>query len=203
MKSSNRVLDLSKFIFPVNVYDIFKNKNKTALEIGFGEGEFLINLASENRDWNFLGIEIKVGRFKKAVRSSENLSLSNIKLIHIEAEVALKQIFDKSILDTVYINFPDPWPKKKHKKNRLFNHDFIKNLSKVLTYGGKVKIKTDHREYFEQITCEFNKSNLFRNVYGGKNYIIDKEEKAKTKFESEFKEMGTEIFVTAFTNLQG
>ncbi|NIP32088.1 MAG: tRNA (guanosine(46)-N7)-methyltransferase TrmB [Candidatus Dadabacteria bacterium] len=201
MNSVDPTLDISEFIFPINSRDIFKNNKDTVLEIGFGEGEFLVDLALKNDDWNFLGIEIKSHRFKKAVKHSKYNNLSNIKLLHIEAEVALKQVFDKNIFNAVYINFPDPWPKKKHVKHRIFHQDFIKNLAKVLKTGGRVNIKTDYHDYIKQINNEFSKNKRFNNIYGINGYIMDTTNIVQTKFEKEFKEIGKEIFITAFTNL--
>ena len=200
MKISSLTIDISNFIFPINSRDIFNNNNNTALEIGFGEGEFLVDLALSNQDWNFVGIEIKKHRNKVALKLAEDSLISNIRFLHIEAEIALRQVLDRNIFHTVYINFPDPWPKRRHFKHRLFNQEFIKSLSKVLVIGGKVIVKTDHYDYILQIIDEFNKSETFTNGYGNKGYIVDKYN-TKTKFESEFRDQGKEIFSTSFTNL--
>lgn len=101
-------LDISIYNLPINAHDIFGNNNKTALEIGFGKGEFIIELAKTNKDWNFLGIEIKYYRFKNAVHFANKENLGNLKLIHIDAEIAFNQVFENDIFDIVYINFPDP-----------------------------------------------------------------------------------------------
>ena len=193
-------LDISRYIFPIKANEIFNNNKKTALEVGFGEGEFLVELASKNNDWNFIGIEIKQHRFKLACKLADKYSLSNTKLLHIEAEIALRQVFDKNMFHTVYINFPDPWPKRRHSKHRLFNQEFINQLSKVLVLGGKVKVKTDHPDYITQIIDEFNKSDNFADVFSKQGYIID-ENDTKTRFETEFRQLGKEIYSASFTNL--
>ncbi len=197
----NPVLDPSAFLLPVSPNFIFENNKPTALEIGFGEGEFITHLSSNKLDWNFIGIEIKRGRFKKAVNKANTLALQNLKLVNIEAKIALKQIFERNSFDTVYINFPDPWPKNKHSKHRLFNYNFIKYLSKVITNSGRVKLKTDHYDYIAKIVNEFDKTKLFSNNFQKNGFIRDKSNKSETKFEEEFKGIGKEIYFTTFTNL--
>lgn len=195
------IFDPSCFIFPVNPALIFKNSNSSALEIGFGEGEFILDISSKNPNKNYIGIEIKTGRFKKAVRKAGKQCLNNLKLLNIEASIAINQIFSKNSFDTVYINFPDPWPKNRHSKHRLFNQSFIECLSKILRNSGTVRVKTDHNKYLIKIINEFENSSLFYNNFFKSGFIKDKRSDFETKFEKEFKEIGKEIFFTTFTNL--
>ena len=87
-----------------------------ALEIGFGEGEFIAEIAKESPGWNFIGIEIKYFRYKKALRLLLKEKITNVRLVHIDAAIAVEQVFADASFDRVYINFPDPWPKDRHKK---------------------------------------------------------------------------------------
>jgi len=93
MKLTDPAVDISLFSLPIGKKDIFCDEKPLILEIGFGEGEFLINAAQCDASRNYLGIEIKRGRFRKAVRAAEELSLENLKFLHVEAEIALRQIF--------------------------------------------------------------------------------------------------------------
>lgn len=197
----NPIFDPSSSIFPVSTHSIFDNDSSTYLEIGFGEGEFIIDLSLKNPSYNYIGIEIKRGRFKKAARKAEKLCIQNLKLINIEAEIALKQIFSKNSFKEVFINFPDPWPKNKHTKHRLFNSSFTTLLSQTVTSGGKVHIKTDHFDYLARIINEFEVNPFFSNNLKNKDYKKDINSGFETKFEKEFKEKGKEIFLTTFTNL--
>lgn len=197
----NLYIDPSISVFPVNFYQIFKNENPVALEIGFGEGEFIVDLAFKNSNWNFVGIEIKRGRFKKALKKAKKHDIQNLRLVNIEAEIALKQVFAKNAFQTAYINFPDPWPKNRHSKHRLFNQKFIKELSKVMLRNGKAIIKTDHMEYISQIINEFNTSGLFRSDYSRIGFEAYEKNLIETKFEKEFKKEGRKIYTATFTNI--
>ena len=201
MNSSDPAVDISLFSLPIGKKDIFRNEKPLVLEIGFGEGEFLINAAKSDGSRNYLGLEIKRGRFRKAVRTAEALSLQNLKFLHIEAEIALRQVFRERTFDLVLVNFPDPWPKKKHSKHRMFNQEFISCLSKVLTGGGRTVIKTDQLSYIEQIVSEFERSGLFRPTYPPPGFIEAQTGETETKFEKHFREASQKIFSADFLNL--
>ena len=201
MNLTDSAVDISLFSFPIGKEDIFRNQNPLVLEIGFGEGEFLINAAQCDRNKNYLGLEIKGGRFRKAVRAAEKLSLENLRFVHVEAEIALRQIFRERMFDLVLVNFPDPWPKKKHSKHRMFNREFIGCLAKVLTGSGKTVIKTDQLSYIEQIVSEFERSGLFRPVYPLPGFIEARRGETETKFEKHFREASQKVFSAIFLNL--
>ena len=201
MKLTEPTVDISLFSLPIGKEDIFCDEKPLVLEIGFGEGEFLINAAQCDASRNYLGLEIKGGRFRKAVRAAEKLSLENLRFLHIEAEVALRQVFREKMFDLVLVNFPDPWPKKRHSKHRMFNREFISCLAKVLTGGGRTTIKTDQLSYIEQIVSEFERSGLFRPAYSPPGFIEAQTGEAETKFEKHFRETSQEIFSAVFLNL--
>lgn len=201
MKLNDPAVDISLFHLPIGKKDIFRNEKPLALEIGFGEGEFLINAARRDESRNYLGLEIKRGRFRKAARAAGVLSLENLKLLHIEAEIALRQVFRERMFDLVLVNFPDPWPKKKHSKHRMFNREFISCLAKVLTGSGRTVIKTDQLSYIRQIVSEFERSGLFRPAYPPPGFIEARTGEAETKFEKHFRETSQKIFSADFLNL--
>ena len=201
MNPTDPAVDISLFSFPVTKEDIFGNRKPLVLEIGFGEGEFLTNAARCDRSRNYLGLEIKGGRFYKAVRAAEKFSLENLRFVHIEAEIALRQIFTEKMFDLVLVNFPDPWPKKKHSKHRIFNREFIGCLAKALTEGGKTVIKTDQLSYIKQIVSEFETSGLFRPAYSPPGFIEARREETETKFEKHFRDASQKIFSAVFLNL--
>lgn len=201
MKLTDPAVDISLFSLPIGKEDIFCDEKPLILEIGFGEGEFLISAAQCDASRNYLGLEIKRGRFRKAVRTAKDLSLENLKFLHIEAEIALRQVFRERMFDLVLVNFPDPWPKKRHSKHRMFNREFISCLAKVLMRSGKTIVKTDQLSYIEQIVSEFRRSGLFRPAYPSPGFVKAQREETQTKFEKHFREASQEIFSTVFLNL--
>lgn len=202
MKLTDPAVDISLLSLPIGKKDIFCEEKPLILEIGFGEGEFLINAAQRDASRNYLGIEIKRGRFRKAVRAAEQLSLENLKFLHIEAEIALRQVFRQRTFDLVLVNFPDPWPKKKHSKHRMFNREFISCLAKVLTRSGRTIIKTDQLSYIEQIVSEFKRSCLFRPAHPPPGFVEARRGETETKFEKHFRETSQKIFSAVFLNLR-
>ncbi len=201
MNSTEPAVDISLFSLPIGKKDIFCDEKPLVLEIGFGEGEFLLNAAQRDASRNYLGIEIKRGRFRKAVRVAGELSLENLKFLHIEAEIALRQVFRERMFDLVLVNFPDPWPKKRHSKHRMFNREFISCLARVLTKSGRIVIKTDQLSYIEQIVSEFKRSRSFRPAHPPPGFVEAPREEAETKFEKHFREASQKIFSAVFLNL--
>ena len=149
--TTDYLIDISKVNVPLNLGEIFSNDKKVSLEIGFGEGEFLTDMAHKHPSQNFLGLEIKRYRFLKAIRNAMNFNLDNIKFIHIDAGLALRQIFRYRSFDNIYINFPDPWPKSRHNKHRIFNQELLHYIYNVLSPNGNIYIASDHEDYIVNI----------------------------------------------------
>ncbi|MDL1950491.1 tRNA (guanosine(46)-N7)-methyltransferase TrmB, partial [Acidobacteria bacterium ACD] len=116
LRAINPILDVSLHRIPLDLEEVFGNPAECALEIGFGDGDFLIECALADPGTNFLGIEIKKRRFNTAVKSAVRKKAGNVKFLHMEAVIAVRELFPPDSFSTVYINFPDPWPKKRHHK---------------------------------------------------------------------------------------
>ena len=191
-------LDISLFSLPLNKEEIFGNNNNSALEIGFGEGEFIVEIAENNPDWNYLGIEIKYFRYKKAVRLCIEHNVRNVKLLHFDADLAVEQVFTPDIFDRVYINFPDPWPKDRHKKHRIINNTFLDNLYKLMNTDGILEFTSDHLDYVTHTIEHFENHKKFSNIYGEKGYSGTIKNRPATKFEKEFRDEDRPIYYLAF-----
>jgi tRNA (guanine-N7-)-methyltransferase len=121
------------------------------IEVGCYMGKNVLEFAQNNPDWNVLGIDITYKRTVKAARKIKNLGLTNAKILISDARLALAQIPDES-LSGLCVFFPDPWPKKKQKKNRLLQEPFLKLLAKKLSpQNGFFWFKTDSADYFESV----------------------------------------------------
>lgn len=142
-----------------------QNYSKLHIEIGMGKGTFISKLATENKDTLYIGIEVckpvlalavkKIARYEE----ENDVKLDNLVLIDTDAKNVL-DIFEKGEVDKIYLNFSDPWPKKKHSKRRLTSDDFVKVYKEVLSKEGNIEFKTDNRKLFEYSIINLNKNDV-------------------------------------------
>ena len=121
---------------------IFNNENEIHLEIGMGKGDFIINMALTYPNINFIGMEKYESVMVRAIEKLENIDLPNLKLIRYDA-TTIDKVFDKEI-DTLYLNFSDPWPKTRHAKRRLTSPLFLNLYTKIFKNENKIIQKTDN-----------------------------------------------------------
>lgn len=134
----------------INVQEIFGNNNPLNLEIGIGNGEFIANYASLKPNENWLGVEVFKKIFKLAEKRANKIETNNIKIIQFDAALILR-LMEENSLENVYVNFPDPWPKKRHKRRRLLKPEFMQLIVTSLKKGGLMQIATDHEDYAFEI----------------------------------------------------
>lgn len=133
--------------------EVFGNENPLYVEIGMGKGQFLTTLAEKNPDKNYIGIERYSSVLLRAVerldemKESRNLILENIRFICMDA-ADVSEVFGEEVAG-IYLNFSDPWPKKRHARRRLTSKEFLKRYEKILVDGGEVEFKTDNQELFQ------------------------------------------------------
>jgi len=165
----------------------FKREAPIHLEIGFGNGEFLIRQAKENPRFNFIGIEIENKLIKKASKRIVRANIKNVRLLKLDVNVALERLFTQKCLDKIYALFPFPWPKKRHHRHRLFNKTFLKLVNSRLKTNGVLSIVTDFKPYYEWILLRTNHTGF--NV---QKKIIDP--RFDTKFERKWAGEGQKSF---------
>lgn len=136
-----------KLPWPVDWPTLFGRDGRLILEIGFGRGTFLMHLAQEHPEANVVGIEISNRCLVAAERTAERLNLTNVRVIHAQAEMALAHLFTPAGLSEVHINFPDPWFKTGHIHRRLMQRDTVNALVSRLAPGGRLYLATDIRDY--------------------------------------------------------
>ncbi len=125
---------------------VFDNNNKTVLEVGIGNGEFLINLAENNPETNFIGFEVFKEGATKCIRRCKSLGLNNVRVVHFDA-IFYMHLLEKSSISEIYVNFPDPWFKKRHRKRRIINPQFVELVASLLKPDGVLNIATDNEDY--------------------------------------------------------
>lgn len=124
---------------------------RLVVEIGFGRGEFLLHHAERDPEGSFLGIEYSFKRVLKMARRLARTRLDNVRLIEAPAERVVGERIEPGSVQAFWINFPDPWPKKRHHRRRLLQPRFVAALADRLVPGGVLHAATDHVEYAEQI----------------------------------------------------
>ena len=167
----NTELELKQFL---------QKAKKASVEIGFGDGANLLELAKASPQECFVGIETYQPGIAKLLELLAKNSLANVKVFRGDAKIVFDGCIDPASLDTVWILFPDPWPKRKHHKRRLIQNEFVSKLYEVLKVGGRLIIATDWEDYARQLERVLDNSDFKRMVFGelSKRLIV-------TKFETQ------------------
>ncbi|MDB6021422.1 MAG: tigr00091: trna ((7)-)-methyltransferase, partial [Pedosphaera sp.] len=129
-----------------------------------GDGSFLVNYARLHPERNFLGVERLLGRLRKLDRKGRRAGLANLRGLRIESAYFLEYLLPRESAAALHIYFPDPWPKRKHRKNRLINARFTEIARQALAPNGTVYLRTDDADYFSQMTEVFSANSAFRLV---------------------------------------
>lgn len=135
---------------PEGAAALFTREAPLALEIGCGIGDFIVQLAAERPEINFLAIDIYNKGCLKTCRRLEEAGLDNVRVLRLEARFLLSHFIRSGELSAIYINCPDPWPKKRHRKRRLVNRDFLLTLLHHLAPGGELYFSSDIADYAQQ-----------------------------------------------------
>lgn len=137
-------------------HELFTHKQPLYIEIGMGKGDFIYEMALKNPNINFIGIEKFPSVLAAAINKIKKKDqLENLKLIHFDA-IQLNDIFEQGEVDHIYLNFSDPWPKKRHAKRRLTSSAFLDVYKNILADNGQIEFKTDNRGLFEYSLISIN-----------------------------------------------
>tara|TARA_B110001452_G_scaffold67399_1_gene54227 strand:+ start:1946 stop:2641 length:696 start_codon:yes stop_codon:yes gene_type:complete len=182
---------------------LFLSKNNVTLEVGFGNGDSLLEMAIDQPNQNFLGIEVYEAGVGRLINEANKNKLSNLKIIKDDAvEVLTNNILDNSI-SHFQLFFPDPWHKKKHHKRRIVQISFLDLLSKKLKKDGIVHIATDWENYAEHIMELLESHSHFKNCAGVHMYSLRPKNRPLTKFENRGQKLGHGVWDIIFTNIKG
>jgi tRNA (guanine-N7-)-methyltransferase len=163
------------------------------LEIGFGRGEVLIDLAGSDPGHRYLGVEVSRKRVAKVARRVARAGVRNARLVHAPGEYLLERVLGPGSIDACWINFPDPWPKKRHHKRRLLRREMLDRLARVLRPGARLHAATDHAGYAEWIADAFDAEPAFENRAAPRRWSDERPERRETAYEAEFVAEGRPI----------
>jgi tRNA (guanine-N7-)-methyltransferase len=167
------------------------------IEVGCGKGSFLTRRAAANPDCDFLGIERMLERVRLFAGKCSRGKIDNARVLRLEALYTFHYLLPAHHARRVYVFFPDPWPKKKHKSHRLFGPLFLNALWKSLEIGGKIEFATDHAEYFETVCECFAGDSRFKRVDA-----MPRPKEVWTEFETMFRAQGLPIYSAAWEALE-
>ncbi len=151
----------ASYVEPIDLAALFANQLSVEIELGAGDGSFLTQWAQANPATNFLGLERLLGRLRKIDRKARRANLTNVRGLRLEASYFVEYLLPKDSVAAFHIYFPDPWPKRKHRQNRLINERFAEVLRHALMPGGTVFLRTDDADYFAQMTRVFGSNQQF------------------------------------------
>lgn len=144
--------------------EIFETNRPLEIDLGCGDGSFLVAMASHYPERNFLGVERLLGRVRKVIRKAEKNSLLNLKVLRLELSYTIEWLLPDHCANRMHLLFPDPWPKKKHHKRRMVNKSFCESLVRILKEDGEFLFKTDHPDYFEESMLALENFDLLEQV---------------------------------------
>jgi tRNA (guanine-N7-)-methyltransferase len=152
---------LASIIERLDTARMFPAAQPLEVELGSGDGSFLANYARLHPERNFLGVERLLGRLRKLDRKGRRAGLANLRGLRIESAYLVEYLLPRESASALHIYFPDPWPKRKHRKNRLVNERFPEIARQALAPNGAVYLRTDDADYFSQMTAVFSANPKF------------------------------------------
>jgi len=176
---------------------IFGNDNALKIEIGSGNGHFLVDVALANKDINYIGIELKFARVCKTISKCIKRNIDNIRIYYGDAIPFIASNITESSVSEFYYNFPDPWPKRKQFKKRIVTPVFLDNIYRIMTDDAIFTFVTDHDEYLNWVVYYVEKDKRFENVFDPK-IVNHLEGYPCTLFEKMWRDMGKTIYYYRF-----
>lgn len=173
----------------------FANTNPIHIEVGMGKGRFLMDLARQNPQINYIGIERYTSVLLRAVQKINEDPLDNVHFLCIDA-ATLPDVFDHNEVDRIYLNFSDPWPKDRHAKRRLTSREFLARYHEILTADGRIEFKTDNQDLFTFSLEEIEASELWHLDASTRDLHHDpkmNEGNIMTEYEEKFSSKGNPI----------
>jgi tRNA (guanine-N7-)-methyltransferase len=178
--------------------DSFGRPGRRVLEVGFGMGQSLAEMARANPDSNFIGIEVHRPGVGRLLHSIAEHDIGNIRVYCQDAVEILRDCIPDASLDTVQIFFPDPWHKKRHNKRRLIQPEFVALLIGKLKAGGILHLATDWENYAQQMMVVLESAEGLRNTCGEGEYAPRPEHRPLTKFELRGERLGHGVWDLVF-----
>ncbi len=177
----------------IELTNIFPRAQPVEVELGSGDGSFLVEYAAQHPEHNFIGVERLLGRIRKMERKGLRSGLRNLLGVRIESSYFLEYLLPPNSATALHVYFPDPWPKRKHRRHRLINERFPTLAQQALVPGGMVYLRTDDQNYFEQMMEVFAARPPFRPMPTPAELV-----QLRTDFEKDFEARGIKTLRAAY-----
>ena len=172
---------------------MFLKPQPLEVELGCGDASFIAEYARRQPEINFIGVERLLGRLQKLDKKGRRLDLENLRGVRIESAYFLQYLLPKNSAVALHVYFPDPWPKKKHRRHRLIGEKFPTLAQSALAPGGTVFLRTDDADYFQQMNEVFAAATFFKKIETPEQLL-----EIKTDFERLFNAQGIPTLHAAF-----
>ena len=173
--------------------ELFENDHPIHIEIGMGKGQFVTGMAKAHPEINYIGVEMQVSVVSIALDKLIEQPLPNLKLLHVDGS-ALTEYFADSEVDQIYLNFSDPWPKKRHEKRRLTYKTFLAVDEQILRPNGEIHFKTDNQGLFEYSLASFSQYGMILKQVWLDLHQSQFEGNIMTEYEEKFSSKGQRIY---------
>ena len=198
--TSEKLLDFAAFVSTEKIgaeraghwHEIFGNHNPIHVELGTGKGDFIAQIAEKNPAINFVGLELEPTVVLAAARKISAKNLTNVRLAVFNIS-SIAEIFAAGEVDRLYINFCDPWPKKRHAKRRLTHIMFLEMYKKILAPAAEIHFKTDNRGLFDFSLEQFAAAGFTVSEVTNDLHAAEPSENIRTEYETRFSALGVPI----------
>ncbi len=187
---------------PVDFDALFGRTAPRTLEIGFGNGEALADIAGQQPEHDFIGIEVHRPGVGHLLQLLEKRGINNVRIYNTDAVKVLTDCIPDNSLDRLLLFFPDPWHKKRHHKRRIVQPGFVQLIARKLRHGGIFHMATDWQDYAEHALAVLQASDAFSNCAGDGNYSAKPEYRPLTKFELRGQRLGHGVWDLLFERSQ-
>lgn len=174
-------------------HEVFGNDHPIHIEVGSGKGRFITGMAAQNPHINYIGIDIQLSVLSYALDKVLEADLPNVKLLLVDGS-SLTNYFADGEVDLMYLNFSDPWPKKRHEKRRLTYKSFLDTYKQILPENGEIHFKTDNRGLFEYSLTSFSQYGMLLKQVWLDLHASDYEGNIMTEYEEKFSNKGQVIY---------
>lgn len=183
----------------ISIKEIFKNDNPTTVEIGFGMGKSLIEMAKADPNRNFIGIEVHKPGVGAILAGINDANINNIRVIRHDAVEVLQNMLEDNSIDRLQLYFPDPWHKARHHKRRIVKQEFLDIILPTLTVGGVIHMATDWEDYANQMLEVLTADTRLSNLSKDNTFVPRPDYRPMTKFEQRGIKLGHGVWDLLFT----